>query len=341
MPINKKQLQRLTRLAAKLKENRYPNCKTFAEELTRLDVEKNLNIACTEKTIFRYIQTLQKEFKAPIAFDRARNGYYLKHHGWTFNTLYIHSEEELLAAVLGARVAEHLFPEPLRSTIRHAVDQQLAANNPDFLDCTMVKSMVVAPAMQAPIAPEIFMIVFRAWQKHEALDIVYKDIENQLSTRRIEPHVLIFNDGVWYVKGICLLRHETRVFAIHRIVSAIASGKYFEPDEKIINETMLVQIFEKDNIKNAEILCDGYLRNLLQAKPIHAKQTITPAGEDKYLVRIPAITEFELVNWVIHQCGRATLLKPIVLRKQIRDFAEKIVKNHNHALPRHKKLTKN
>jgi len=173
-------------------------------------------------------------------------------------------------------------------------------------------------------------------QKHEALDIVYKDIEDQSSVRRIEPHVLLFYDGVWYIKGLCLLRQEARVFAIHRIASVIASGKYFEPDDKIINDVIQQQIFEKNNIHNAEILCDGYLRNLLQSKPLHPQQVVMLVGADQYLVKIPAIAEFELINWVIRQCGRATLLKPVNVRKQISAFAEKIAKNHEFISNGHK-----
>ena len=51
MPLNKKQLQRLIRLVAQLKENRFPNCSSFAEALRRADLDENLNLACTEKTV--------------------------------------------------------------------------------------------------------------------------------------------------------------------------------------------------------------------------------------------------------------------------------------------------
>ena len=44
MPIGKKQLQRLIRLVAQLKENRYPNCTSFAEEMRKADIEENLNL---------------------------------------------------------------------------------------------------------------------------------------------------------------------------------------------------------------------------------------------------------------------------------------------------------
>ena len=120
--MSKKQLQRLIRLVAQLKENRYPNCSSFAAAMRKADLDENLNIACSAKTIFRDIQTLKNDFNAPIRFDNSRNGYYLTRHDWTFSSPQIYEESEMLAAVIGARVAEHIFPEPMQQQIRNAVD---------------------------------------------------------------------------------------------------------------------------------------------------------------------------------------------------------------------------
>ena len=51
MPISKKQLIRFVRLVASLKENRYPNCSSFAAELRKADISENINVACTPKGI--------------------------------------------------------------------------------------------------------------------------------------------------------------------------------------------------------------------------------------------------------------------------------------------------
>ena len=125
MAVGRKQLVRLIRLVARLKENRYPNCTTFAAELRQLDLDENLNVACTAKTIARDIIVLKRDFDAPIAFDASQNGYYLTDHDWTFSCPQIFDDTCMLSAVLGARVAEHIFPQPLKQQIRDAVNQFL------------------------------------------------------------------------------------------------------------------------------------------------------------------------------------------------------------------------
>ena len=82
MPMQKSQLHRLMRIAALLKENRYPNSETLVKEFRRIAVEEELEIDCGKKTILRDMKVLEHEFNCPLAFDRVRNGYYLKHHGW-------------------------------------------------------------------------------------------------------------------------------------------------------------------------------------------------------------------------------------------------------------------
>ena len=127
MPMQKARLHRLMRIVAQLKENRYPNSDTLVKEFRRIAVEEDLEIDCGKKTILRDMKVLENEFGCPLAFDRARNGYYLKHHGWDFIAPAILDENEMLAAVVGARIAEEIFPPPLKNRIREAVDYLLQA----------------------------------------------------------------------------------------------------------------------------------------------------------------------------------------------------------------------
>ena len=217
MPISKKQLQRLIRLVSQLKENRYPNCSTFAFAMRKADLDENLNVSCTPKTIFRDIQTLKNDFNAPIKFDKVRNGYYLAHHGWNFSCPQIYDDSEMLAAVIGARIAEHIFPDPMQSQIRNAVDYLLTYNNPDFLDKAQIDSLVIIPSNRTRIDVDIFMGMFYAWQNHKVCHVEYKDSKGNVSERNFEPHALVFFDGVWYSKGFCRTRNEIRTLVLPRI----------------------------------------------------------------------------------------------------------------------------
>jgi len=328
MSIGKKQLQRLLKIAAQLKENRYPNCKTFVEDFRKLDIENNINIACSSKTIRRDIKTLQDDFNCPVEFDWGKNGYYLKHHGWNFDCPALFEELEMLAMVLGARLAEEIFPEPLKNNIRQVVDFQLTYNNPDFLDTAIINSLTVIPGLKTSINAEIFMTIFNCWQNHEVVEITYRNINDVESVREIEPHALVYYGCSWYTKAKCLLRDEIRSFAIHRIVAATKKGSYFEPDSKIINDLNEDKFLDYDEVKDIKIICDNDIKNFIEATPLHKDQSTEKFNDKQLLLTIPAMVEHELIQWVLYQAGMAEIKSPTEMRQKVQAAAQKIAQKH-------------
>lgn len=331
MPIGKKQLQRLIRLVAQLKENRYPNCTSFAEEMRKADIEENLNLSCTTKTIFRDIQLLKDEFAAPISFDKSRNGYYLTRRNWNFSCPQIYDDSEMLAAVLGARIAEHIFPAPMRERIRAAVDYLLAHNNPDFLDTTQMDSLVIIPANRTRIDAAIFMPLFYAWQSHEICRIEYTSSKGEATTRDFEPHALVFFEGVWYAKGFCHARNGMRTLVLSRMKSVVPLGKHFKPDPKIIKTANEEGIFDPEKVTDVVVKCDEYLTNIIHTRPLHPEQRIKRLPDGGCRISVSEMSKYRLITWVMHQCGRATVITPSTITEEIAILAKKITDNHKHS----------
>ena len=328
MPIGKKQLQRLIRLVSQLKENRYPNCSTFAAAMRKADLEENLNVSCTPKTIFRDIQTLKNDFDAPIKFDKVRNGYYLAHHGWNFSCPQIYDDTEMLAAVIGARIAEHIFPNPMQEQIRNAVDYLLTYNNPDFLDKTQMDSLVIIPSNRTKIDADVFIPLFYAWQNHNVCLMEYLDSRENTTERKFEPHSLAFFDGIWYCKGFCYQRNEMRTLVLARIKSVTVTSEEFTPSRKIIDTVSEDDIFGADMVDNAVVHCDAYLAKFIRTRPLHTTQIVKELPDGECELCVPRIPRYRLLTWIMHQCGRAALVSPEELKKNILDFANLIIQHH-------------
>jgi len=328
MPIGKKQLLRLIRLVAQLKENRYPNCSSFAEDMRRADLDENLNVACTAKTIFRDIQTLKDDFKAPIKFNKSRNGYYLTRKDWNFSCPQNYEDSEMLAAVLGARIAEHIFPNVMKNQIRNAVDNLLARNNPEFLDKAQIDSLVILPENRTKIDADIFMNIFYAWQNHNVCHIEYLDSRGNASGRDFEPHALIFLDGVWYTKGFCLVRKEMRTLALARMTGVTVGEKTFKVDPVIVRSTQEDEIFDQEMVENAVVHCDEYLTKLLSVRMLHPEQKVKLLPDGSSELHVKKVSRLKLITWIMHQCGRAALLSPSSAVSEIKFFAEKIINRH-------------
>ena len=317
----------MIKFVAMLKENRYPNCSSFADNLKKDDLYNNINVSCTTKTIQRDIRTLKEEFDAPIEYDPERKGYYLMHHGWDFPCP-LFEEHEMLASVIGARIAEDILPEPLKSEVRQAVDFQLTTNNPDFLDTTFVKSLKVSSGLKVKIDPEVFITIFNAWKEQHTVNIIYSDISDKQTERELEPHALVFQDSAWFVRGYCLLRDEPRTFAMHRIVKAERTENCFDPDPDIINSIESHSIFTYDQYKDIEILCNSSIRKFIEGKPVHHEQRIEKHPDGSFTLQIPSMAEHEAVQFVLYQIGDAKALKPKEFVAKVAEVSANIAKEH-------------
>ena len=285
MPMQKSQLQRLMRIACALKENRYPNSESLVKEFRRIAVEEDIPIDCGKKTILRDMKVLEQEFGCPLAFDRARNGYYLKYHGWDFIAPALLDENEMLASVIGARIAESIFPAPLKNRIRNAVDFLLQNNNPDFLDTANMDSLTILSGLYVNLDKDIFLTLFEGWQSHTCVRITYADYKGDTTERVIEPHTLVFNKNSWYTKGFCHLKNEPRTFALHRIRKAEPVKIPFTPSRAIIDSVNPDDFLGFEKLKNIKLRVRGTALDGLKASPLHSQQVIHPDGT----AEIPAV----------------------------------------------------
>lgn len=324
MPLQKSRMHRLMRIAALLKENRYPNSETLVKEFRRIAVEEELEIDCGKKTILRDMKLLETEFKCPLGFDRARNGYYLKHHGWEFIAPALLDENEMLAAVIGARISEEIFPAPLKNKIRKAVDYLLKNNNPDFLDSANMDGLKILSGLYANIDPEIFQTVFQGWQSNHCVKIAYADWQDELTERIIEPHTFVFYNNSWYTKAFCHLKKQPRTFALRRIKKAELLKGDFEPDKTIIASVNPDTFLNFEKIENVKLHAKNYSLDRLRSAPLHSKQLIHDDGT----VEIPAVSKETLFPFILSQEGNVKLLEPASLQAEFKSNLQKMLEQY-------------
>lgn len=296
MPANKKQLVRLIRLVAQLKENRYPNCASFAADMRKADIEENLNLSCTAKTIARDIQVLKRDFNAPsISILRGTATTSPTTNGLSAVRRYSMTHA-CCRQGLERGLPKHIFPQPMKRQIRDAVNYLLTNNNPDFLDTAQVDSLVVIPSNRTRIDAKVFMPLFYAWQNHEICHIAYRDSKGKATERDIEPHALVFFDGVWYAKGFCHARKEMRTLAAARMKSVVPTGHHFNPDPKIVATANEEGIFDRVIVTDVNVRCDDYLAKIIQTRPLHIEQKVVPMEDGGCEIHVEEMTKFRLIT---------------------------------------------
>lgn len=324
MPINKKQIRRMALFVSEVKQHKYPNSNSFAEHLRSLDLDENINVACAPRTIQRDIKALLDDFGAPLRYDYEHSGYALENPYWEFSTPIL-CESEIFAMVLGGRIAENILPTSrVKTQIIEAVAQQLTTNTNELLETAYLDALMVCNRMTTHPDGNIFQIVFDAWRGNEALDIEYENAQDKKSSRRVDPHILAFHDGAWFIKAYCHLRESIVTFAVHRITSAEPTGKYFEHDKKLLEETREDGLFNFAKVDDIVLKCDTRVINYARDYQFHPDQKIILLDDDTFELRITSAPYDELVRWILCQIGQVSVIKPESLRKKIVQYAEKI-----------------
>jgi len=59
----------------------------------------------------------------------------------------------------------------------------------------------------------------------QRVEIIYKALStDEVTTRKVDPYYLFFEDGFWSLRAYCNLRKDFRVFALDKIVFTQAFG---------------------------------------------------------------------------------------------------------------------
>lgn len=330
MPLNKKQLLRMTLFCTLLKENSYPNAISFAQYLRKRDLDRNENVACSEKSILRDIYSLRHDFHAPIEFDREHNGYYLVDRQWTWQCPSL-GDAAVMAAILARHAAVSIYPPSLSAKIDDQLAGQIAASQADPLEKAFIGSLVIASGCKVPILSEVFQAVFDAWRGHRVISFDYASPwhpERQGEPRRLEPHVLGLRNGAWYALGREPGTGKERTFALHRMARVMLGRDGFVPDQKLVRRGMAEGPYLHGELSNVVLSCTADIGDFVREREPSWTVSPDPEAKDRCRLSIPRIHDQELIPWILLRRGKATLLSHPEIREKLAAIGRQLHESH-------------
>ena len=329
---------RLLKIVSELKKGNYPNSTTLIDILRREENDNGRPFAVSARTIMRDIEDLKEKFGAPIEFDSNANGYFLGNKDWSLPVIPTFEEDFTSMAILGTRLAEDIVPEPVRHSIDDAVDKTLAANGSDFFDDAMIDTMLCASGMKSTIAPEVFQMLFSCWRKGKVVSIQYRDPQGKETAVVLEPHIIAFHKGNWYVKGYLFNTKEVRVFACQRIIGAkphkkLAGGELidasFHHDRKLLEETRKKGLFIYPKLTGVKLHCDASIAFYIYEQQELFKSRIEPQQDGSLIITLNPVVEHDLVRWILGEAGHIQVLEPQSLRERIAEAGREITRQNS------------
>lgn len=143
------------------------------------------------------------------------------------------------------------------------------------------------------------------------------------SGRTIEPYHLIFQWSSWYVWGFCLTRQDFRLFKLNRMTD-LQTGDVFEKRPVPLPDLSMGQVFPFEYQVRARIQ-PAYRWRLVEE---FGPDSFTEEPDGTLLFSFGFVDKTSIIGWIVSFGGDAELLEPEAFRKDVREFAEKIQKQH-------------
>ncbi len=332
MSTNKLAIPRIIHFIAMLKENRYPNHPKLVMEMRRLDIAGAYSI--TQKTLQRDVAFLKGDYHAPIKYDYQQRGYFLTDREWNWDVPQL-NESDLKFAAVGAKFAESIMPAPLNSNVRKSLDSLLVASE-NSLHETETDSLLrlVASGAGISIKPEIFAEVYKGWQTRHVLLLNYvRGIDGVAAELTVEPQILAFHEGCWYLK--VKLLHASRIhyeekniitLAIHRISHVVLTQATFTPDNSLVSAAAHGKIFDYPQVTNIQLKAQGQGLRFIKERFSH--KVLKNLKDDTQLLCLESLEEYKLVLLVFSWPGDIVVIKPVALRATVKKYANIVYKLH-------------
>lgn len=329
MPTHKK-LYRFIKIIAEMKKNNYPNATSFMKMLHQLELEENVDILCVPRTLKRDIEELKTKYKAPIEFCRQNNGYYLTDPNWTIQGLLV--ESNLLdVTMLSHALTTSILPNPYKKQVTESLDMALVTSptTTKFFNRTTLETLINASELKTQINPDIYESIIDAWCLHQTIDITYSKPNSPDIHKTMEPHIIAFYHGNWYVKGYEYNTKNVKSYAIHRIKEVKVGRHVFTTDKKLIEETRRNGLFEYPKISGIRLKCDSSIAFYLREHQPKKNFKIEPQEDGSLIITLTPAVEHEVIRWVLGEAGRIEVLYPPELRQKIAEAGKKIVEKNS------------
>ncbi len=254
MVVQKNSYKRIVKFVALLKQNRYPNGKSFVrllkEEYRReydfnFDIESGREGKRSEvslhqdlqtikepfassrtpsldrgnicsRTISRDIDYLKDELEAPIEFDSKINGYYLTDSDWCLEDSLGFANEDISPIVIGSNIFNSIVPDGslLREKLTEIQDSLLAENTCRSDFSAIPSSFYFGAVPSFRVEADVLDEIYLAWKTCTRVTITYANHTGVTTESEFEPHVFGHDRGVWFAKGKIITNNGCEVARI-------------------------------------------------------------------------------------------------------------------------------
>ncbi len=169
------------------------------------------------------------------------------------------------------------------------------------------------------------VILQKSIDECKKLHIRYHDRNGEITDRTIEPHLIVFKQGIWYTFAYCTLRNEFRFFKTGRIESAnILDEKFTRRD---LTNMDLPTNFWHSNLESTYVLMEIDKSCLSDVEEWLGIENVKKIN-GKYIADVNLPFDKGLISKIISFGSGIKVLEPKILKDKIKNCVKEIYNNY-------------
>ena len=307
--------ERLRYIDYQMRHNRYPNRQTIAETF-------GIHI----RTVQRDIDYMRDRLKAPIEFDRVKNGFYYTQENYILPAIYV-NDKDIFSVMMVDKILSQYKNSPYFKETKEILDKVLC-----HLPNTNFQQQDTISFQQRPFVKveekKVKDLEEAAFEKLR-VDITYQSFHSngEVTKRTIDPYHLITRSHNWYIIAFCHKRQEIRTFAIARIKKYNITAKTFLRDKKFCLQKYIKESFDFERgtkTYNVKLHFSAYQANWIREREWHETQEIEELKDGSLIISMKVRGLQELKRWVLCHGPEVKVIAPKELKGMVIESIKKM-----------------
>ena len=181
---------------------------------------------------------------------------------------------------------------------------------------------------------EKIRIILQAIHDHRKIEVTYHDSgDSEKHSIRIPLMIIIYEDELYV--GCQRPDGMTYTLKFRRIKKVKLSKEMYADDPKVVDKLRrqvtsgaAFMSGQEPKIQDVEIEFLGHARLYLEENPFNRSMQIGKTKDGMFTVKLKAEVNQMLFNWVVSFSDVARVIKPVSLRKWLREYAEYLMENY-------------
>ncbi len=277
----------------------------------------------SKRSIYRYLNSLEMA-GVPLYTERGNSGGYRLVDTYRISSTYMTSQEfDQVISALNA-----INNEVENKHLTNAITKLTAVSKHEYSGFDIKSGNLIidgGPWGDAVGYKTKLKVVQKCVDENLQLSIRYHDRNGSVTERIIDPHIILFKQGLWYVYAYCHLRNTFRFFKTGRIEQAtVLSTKFVRQD---VSGMDLPLDFWHNSVETTEVVMEISTEVLSDVEEWLGIENVEQIG-GKFRATVKLPNDDGLVSKIMSYGKGIKIISPASLVKKIKDNANEIIKSY-------------